>query len=167
MAQTHGGPPVKGLLRTSGAFLEALGAALVIGAIVSSFIVATLAFDPRSGLSRPQAGEFNARMFHALVGLQWLGAVMLFFGVLARREFGSAMRLVLVLAILLCSLAQIGTTALMNGLREEVGGSMDAVARDDPRRVEFGRMHAFYFVEALGSIAGASVFLLSKARSEQ
>ena len=127
-------------------FLAILALALWVGGIF--FFAAVLA--PTVFGVLPTRALAGVVVSHSLAALHWIGlvcgVVFLIASMLhAKRHDGSAEPLaarhvlvVLMLAITLYS--QFGLGKRMLRLRDEMG-TIDLVAKDDPRRVEFNRMH--------------------------
>lgn len=66
------------------------------------------------------------------------------------------------LSALACAVAQLVVGTRIDRLREAIGGPLEALAADDPRRVAFGRLHAFS-VGWLGLAMLAAVIALALA----
>jgi hypothetical protein len=155
--------PRTGLAATLGGFLAGLGAALVVGGLVTSALAALLAFRSPEILSHEQAGLYNAKLFEALLLVEGGGAAAAILGLALRglRALGVAAALLLVLGLG----GALAIETRMRALREDAGGAIDRVAKDDPRRVEFGRLHGAYQAAALLMLAGGVLAIARTAQS--
>ena len=131
-----------------------LGATIIVGAVVAPAAFAVLP-------SRTLAGVLVGRV---LPPLFWSGAVV---GLLAAIVVRRSQRLALVAALVIAAaslVAQLVVTPRIETARASAGGPIDALARDDSRRIAFGRLHgASVALLGLAGIA-ASVTLLLTAR---
>jgi hypothetical protein len=66
-----------------------------------------------------------------------------------------------------CAVAQLIAGARISRLRAEIGGPLDALATDDPRRVAFGRLHAVSVAWLAIAMLAAAVALVLAVRSMQ
>jgi len=133
-----------------------LGAALVVGAVVAPAAFAVL---PTRTLAGALVGRVLPPLFWSGAGIGVVAAVM------ARRSQRTA-ALVGALVISVASLvAQVVVAPRIEAVRVSAGGPIDALARDDARRLAFGRLHGVSV--ALLGLAGvaASVTLLLTARA--
>ncbi|MBI5368358.1 MAG: hypothetical protein HZA54_15085 [Planctomycetes bacterium] len=141
------------------AFFEILGAAILVGGLAATAAIGVTAFSSTDILSHELAGRLMARVFE---GAEWvqLGAIavilLAMFGrVLALRAVGRPPRIFMRLLPLLWMLVLITVVGehklieRMRTLRAAHGGTLAAVAADDPDRVEFGQAHRMY---AFGSV---------------
>lgn len=162
-------PPAKPRLRAIGDFLQLLGAALVVGGIVTSAIAGVLAFRSPEILSHEQAGLFAAKVFDRVLVLQLIGALLVGLGVaVSRPRMGWAPHMARV-GFVMITLGIIGEYRLANemrALRADAGGSIDKVAKEDPRRVEFGKLHQSYEGASLVALAGGVLVLVHFARKQ-
>jgi hypothetical protein len=137
-----------------------LGAALLTVAVVAPGAFAVL---PTRTMAGTMVGRVLPTVFVAgiVVGL----AVALMVG--ARGiSFGATATALLSAAA--CAVAQFGINPRIQRLRDEIGGAVDALTPDDPRRVAFGLLHG-YSVAGLGVAMLAAtlslIFLVLAARS--
>ena len=120
---------------------EAILLALWIGAaILFTVVVAPAAFAvlPTRTLAGALVGRVLPFVFYAGA---FIGAVIVvldaaFHSVRWGRTGAAAV------AAIACALAQLVVGARIERLRASIGGPLDALAADDPRRVAFGRLHA-------------------------
>jgi hypothetical protein len=133
-----------------------LGATLIVGAVVAPAAFAVLP-------TRTLAGALVGRVLPALF---WSGAVIgVVAAVMARRSHHTS-AFVAALVIAAASLAaQVVVAPRIEAVRASVGGPIDALPRDDARRLAFGRLHGASV--ALLGLAGAAalVTLLLTARA--
>ena len=110
-----------------------LGAALVIGAVVAPAAFAVLP-------TRALAGALVGRVLPALF---WSGAVMGLVVVLLGRAGGRGRSRTMsgVAVIVACLVAQLVVAPRIARVRAGVAVPIDQLARDDARRVAFGRLH--------------------------
>jgi hypothetical protein len=120
-----------------------LGAAVVVAGVVAPAAFAVLP-------SRTLAGALVGRVLPVLF---WSGAAVgVLAAVLARAVPDGRMRLACMLAATVaCLSAQLVVAPRIEAIRRSVDGPIDALAREDARRIAFGRLH------------GASVALLGAA----
>jgi len=133
-----------------------LGATLIVGAVVAPAAFAVLP-------TRTLAGALVGRV---LPPLFWSGAAVGAIAAVMARRSHRLPALVAALVIAGASLvAQIVVAPRIEAVRVSVGGPIDALARDDARRVAFGRLHGASV--ALLGLAGlaACVTLLLTART--
>jgi hypothetical protein len=131
-----------------------LGATLVVGAVVAPAAFAVLP-------TRTLAGALVGRV---LPPLFWSGAAIGLVAAVAARRMQRTTAFVAALVITAASVvAQTVVAPRIDAVRASVGGPIDSLARDDARRVAFGRLHGASV--ALLGIAGiaASVTLLLTA----
>ena len=129
-----------------------LGAALLAVAVVTPAAFAVLP-------SRALAGSVVGRVLPSVFLSGMLLAVVVALLTAVRREsIGAAATAVLSGAA--CALAQFGINPRIERLRVEIGGPVDRLASDDPRRVAFGLLHG-YSVAGLGVAMLASVLALA------
>ena len=79
-----------------------------------------------------------------------------------RRSDESAFRVAVAAVALACGVAQLVVGARIDRLRGAIGGPLDALSPEDPRRIAFGRLHAFS-VGWLGVAMLAAVVALTLA----
>jgi hypothetical protein len=113
-----------------------MGAALLFVAVVAPAAFLVLP-------TRTLAGALVARVlpviFYAGVVI---GAMIVILDIMART--GAWARTAAgALSALACAVAQLVVGARIDRLREAIGGPLEALAADDPRRAAFGRLHAF------------------------
>ena len=150
-------------------FLMMLSLAVWLGGIMFfAFVLAPTVFSVLP--TRNLAGMVVSR---SLARLHWIGLfsgiAYLVFSLVFSRLGGSfqpfALRhLLVVLMIVLLLIAQFGISGKMNRLRADMG-VIDSVAEDDPRRVEFNRLHV-WSTRAEGTILilGLAVLFLTTRR---
>jgi len=133
-----------------------LGATIIVGAVVAPAAFAVL---PSRTLAGALVGRVLPPLFWSGVALGVAAAVA---ARRARRRSAFAAALVLALSSIV---AQGAVAPRIETVRESAGGPIDALARDDARRVAFGRLHAVSV--ALLGLAGvaATVTLLFTARA--
>jgi hypothetical protein len=131
-----------------------LGAAIVVAAVVAPAAFAVLP-------TRALAGALVGRV---LPPLFWTGAIVgLVVALHSRAHPQGIPRLVSALALALaCLAAQLGVAPRIERVRVAAGGPIDALPRNDVRRINFGRLHAIS-VALLGaaSLAGAAAIVLT------
>jgi hypothetical protein len=133
-----------------------LGATIIVGAVVAPAAFAVLP-------SRTLAGALVGRV---LPPLFWSGAAVgVIAALMARRSQRTAAFVAALVIAAASSVAQIIVAPRIEAVRASAGGPIDALARDDARRVAFGRLHGVSV--ALLGLAGlaASVTLLLTARA--
>jgi hypothetical protein len=150
-------------------FLMMLSLVIWLGGIIFfAFVLAPTVFSALP--TRNLAGMVVSR---SLTRLHWIGLVSgiayLFFSLVLSRLAGSfqpfAFRhLLVLLMIALLLIAQFGIAGKMNRLRADIG-VIDSVAQDDPRRLEFNRLH-IWSTRAEGTILilGLAVLFLTTRR---
>jgi len=126
-----------------------LGAAIVVAAVVAPAAFAVLP-------TRSMAGALVGRVLPAVF---WSGAVVGVGAALLSRTLplgGPRLAASMVLAVA-CLAAQLGVAPRIERVRVAAGGPVDALPRDDVRRITFGRLHGFS-VGLLGvaALAGAA-----------
>jgi hypothetical protein len=123
-----------------------LGAALLTVSVVAP---RTFAVVP----SRAMAGAVIGSVLPALLlsGLILAVAVVLLSGTRGASAGASAASL---LAGAACAVAQFGIDPRISRLRAEIGGPVEGLSSDDPRRVAFGLLHEY-------SVAGLGVAMLA------
>ena len=133
-----------------------LGASLLFAAVV-----APAAFEVLP--SRTLAGLLVGRVLPALF---IAGGVLAALGMVLDRFTAGALPLVrrgaLAAIIIACGIAQFGIAPRIARVRAQIEGPIEQLARDDPRRVAFGRLHAIS-VGWLGvaMLAAGTVIILS------
>ena len=145
-----------GRLVVSGTVLALwLGAALLTAAVVAPAAFAVL---PTRALAGVLVGRVLPTIFVGGVVVGLVGAAL---AVGAGGAFARARVVLPALCALLCAVAQFGITPRIEILRARMGPDIEALARDDPRRVEFGRLHGIsvLFMGAAGLAAGAALVL--------
>jgi hypothetical protein len=134
-----------------------LGAALFFAAIVAPAAFAVL---PAPAL----AGALVGRVLPSL----FIGGIIVSLLILALeagvpRRGGRFRALGAGVMLIACTAAQFVIAGRIERLRVAAGAPMDALSRDDPRRVTFGRLHALS-VAALGAAMVAAVAVAATAR---
>jgi hypothetical protein len=133
-----------------------LGATIIVSAVVAPAAFAVLP-------SRTLAGALVGRV---LPPLFWCGvAVGLAAAIIARRAHRRSAFAAALVIVLASVVAQGVVAPRIENVRESARGPIDALARDDARRIAFGRLHGVSV--ALLGLAGvaASVTLLLTARA--
>lgn len=127
-----------------------LGAALLTVAVVAPGAFAVLP-------TRTMAGEMVGRVLGAVFisGLVLGIAVALAAGA-GKASMGGAITALLASAA--CAVAQFGINPRIAQIRADIGGPVDLLSPEDPRRVAFGLLHGY-------SVAGLGVAMLSAAVS--
>jgi hypothetical protein len=127
-----------------------LGAALLTVAIVAPGAFAVLP-------TRTMAGEMVGRVLDAVfVSGLLLGIAVALAAGAGRASIGGAITALLASAA--CAVAQFGINPRIAQIRSDIGGPVDLLSPDDPRRVAFGLLHGY-------SVAGLGVAMLSAAVS--
>jgi hypothetical protein len=132
-----------------------MGAAVLFIAVVapSAFLVL-----PSRTLAGALVGRVLPVIFYAGVVI---GAAIVVLDILGRTGAWTRTAAGAVSA-LACAVAQLVVGSRIDRLRAAIGGPLDALAPDDPRRVAFGRLHAFS-VGWLGIAMIAAVVALALA----
>lgn len=134
-----------------------LGAALVVGAVVAPAAFAVLP-------TRTLAGALVGRVLPTLF---WSGAIVgLLVAALGRRSASSRARTVLGLAMTVACLgAQLLVAPRIARVRADVPVPIDRLARQDARRVAFGRLHAasVALLGVAGLCGGVALFFTMRA----
>jgi uncharacterized protein DUF4149 len=132
-----------------------MGAALLFIAVVapSAFLVL-----PTRSLAGALVGRVLPVIFYAGVVI---GASIVVLDILGRTGAWTRTAAGAVSA-LACAVAQLVVGTRIDRLRATIGGSLEALAPDDPRRMAFGRLHAFS-VGWLGIAMLAAVVALALA----
>lgn len=132
-----------------------MGAAVLFVAVVAPAAFLVL---PSRTLAGALVGRVLPVIFYAGVVI---GAVIVVLDILGRtgawpRTAAGAV------SALACAVAQLVVGARIDRLRAAIGGPLDGLAPDDPRRIAFGRLHAFS-VGWLGLAMLAAVVALALA----
>ena len=150
-------------------FLMMLSLAIWLGGIIFfAFVLAPTVFSVLP--TRNLAGMVVSR---SLARLHWMGLLSgiayLVFSLVLSRLAGrfqpfTLRHLLVLLMIALVLIAQFGISGKMNRLRADMG-VIDGVAQDDPRRLEFNRLHV-WSTRAEGTILmlGLAVLFLTTRR---
>jgi hypothetical protein len=139
-----------------------LGAALLTAAVVAPAAFAVLP-------TRALAGALVGRVLPVIfVGGLAAGATAAFLGG-AAGPFGRGRLTLAVATAALCAVAQFGVTPRLQSLRAELGPDVEAVARTDPRRQAFGRLHgvSVLLMGAAGLAAGGALVLAAIAATRR
>ena len=114
-----------------------LGGAILFSAIVAPALFATL---PTRTLAGAVVGRVLPAIFYS--GMV-VGVITAFLDWHARGEWswrgGATMGLVMLVS---CAVAQLVVSPRIERVRESIGGVIENLAPDDPRRAEFGKLHA-------------------------
>ena len=113
-----------------------IGAALLFTTVVAPAAFAVL---PSRGLAGALVGRVLPVLFYT--GIIIGSAIVLLEVLTSTRAWGRAAAGAV--ASLACVIAQLVIGARIAALRTEIGGPLDALAADDPRRLAFGKLHAF------------------------
>lgn len=120
---------------------ETLLLAVWIGAaLLFTLVVAPAAFDvlPTRALAGALVGRVLPVLFYAGVVI---GSVIVVLDLIGRTgAWGRAAAGAV--SALACAVAQLVVGTRIDKLRTAIGGPLDALAADDPRRVAFGKLHA-------------------------
>jgi hypothetical protein len=135
-----------------------IGAALLFTAVVAPAAFAVL---PSRTLAGALVGRVLPILFYAGIVT---GALVVLLDVLVRsgawwRIGGGAV------ALVACAAAQFVVGARIERLRVAIGGPLDALAADDPRRLEFGALHAISVAWLGLAMAAAAVVLVLAVRA--
>lgn len=124
-----------------------------------AMLLATRAIFARAG-SRALAGTISGEALLRFQVLRGFAAVLLGGSAL----FGArSLSTVLGLGCILFQLASSPVDTRLRKLRNEIGGSTEGLAEDDPRRKQFGLLHGISVLLLLAQIALAAVALLLPA----
>jgi hypothetical protein len=133
-----------------------LGAAILVAAVVAPAAFKVL---PTRTLAGALVGQVLPVIF--ISGLI-IGAVA---GALDVRASATGLRWMrtapFVVMVLACVLAQFVIGPKIEMVRASLGGAVDALAATDPRRIEFGRLHAFSVLSMGVAMLGAAVKLFT------
>ncbi|PYP68848.1 MAG: hypothetical protein DMD26_00665 [Gemmatimonadetes bacterium] len=132
-----------------------IGAALLFALVVAPAAFAVL---PSRILAGALVGRVLPVIFYAGVVI---GSLIVILDLLSRTG-GWARTAAGALAALACAVAQLVVGTRIDRLREAIGGPLDALAGDDPRRLSFGKLHAIS-VGWLGIAMLAAVVALTLA----
>ncbi len=128
--------PGMGRLVTSATlFALWLGAAILTAAVVAPAAFAVL---PTRALAGALVGRVLPIIFVTGIGVGVVGALL---ASGAGRAFGRARIALPVACALLCAAAQFGVTPRIETVRARMGPDIEALPRNDARRLEFGRLH--------------------------
>lgn len=135
-----------------------LGAALVV-----SGVVAPAAFDvlPTRALAGAVVGRVLPVLFYS--GMALGVAIVVLEGVWGRGWIAPP-AIAGMLTFIACAIAQFVIGARIDRVRTSIPGALEALAPDDPRRVAFGRLHAFSVAWLGLAILAALVALVLAAR---
>jgi MFS family permease len=132
-----------------------IGAALLFALVVAPAAFAVL---PTRTLAGALVGRVLPAIFYAGVVI---GSVIVILDVIGRS--GSWGRTAAgAVSALACAVAQLVVGTRIDRLRAAIGGPLDALALDDPRRIAFGKLHAIS-VGWLGVAVVAAVVALALA----
>ena len=136
-----------------------LGAAMITAAAVAPAAFAVL---PTRALAGALVGRVLPPLFVAGV-LVGVGAAML--QTTALPPFRTARVALPLVVALTCAAAQFGVAPRIHRVRQAIGPSVEALAPGDPRRAEFGRLHAVSvaLLGGAGLAAAAAVTLTTLA----
>lgn len=135
-----------------------IGAALLFTTVVAPAAFAVL---PTRSLAGALVGRVLPVLFYA--GLI-VGALIVLLDMLTpTRAWGRATAGAV--AALACAVAQLAVGARIDRLRVEIGGPLDALAADDPRRLAFGKLHAISVVWLAVAMVAALVALVLAIRA--
>lgn len=133
-----------------------LGAALITAAVVAPAAFAVLP-------TRTMAGTLVGKVLSAVFIAGIVAGVAVAALVAASSGVAGPSRKAFIAALVVaagCGIAQFVVTPKLDQLRARIGGPVDALAADDPRRVAFGLFHG-YSVAGLGlALAGAVACLV-------
>ncbi len=132
-----------------------IGAALLFAVVVAPAAFAVL---PSRILAGALVGRVLPVIFYAGVVI---GSLVVILDLLSRTG-GWARTAAGALAALACAVAQLVVGTRIDRLRQAIGGPLDALAGDDPRRLAFGKLHAIS-VGWLGIAMLAAVVALTLA----
>jgi hypothetical protein len=137
-----------------------LGAATLFATVVAPAAFAALP-------SRTLAGAVVGKVLPTVFSTGMLVGIVVFtIDLLDRTRGGGWTRPVLAgVTALACAVAQFGYSGRIAALRTAVGGPIDALAPDDPRRVAFGRLHAMSVAWLGVAMVAATIGLVLAARA--
>jgi hypothetical protein len=133
-----------------------LGAGVLFSAVIAPAAFAVLP-------SRELAGALVGRVLPVIfiAGIVVSAAGLAF----DRAVIGRGLRVrrwALVVVAIACAVAQFGVAPRIETVRREIGGPIEQLAHDDPRRLAFGRLHAVSVAWlGLAMVAAASVMVLA------
>ncbi|PCI42776.1 MAG: hypothetical protein COB41_08810 [Proteobacteria bacterium] len=113
--------------------------AMMLGLLmVSGYVVTPILFAKAE--SSMQAGMLAGHIFHMVnIGVLFLAAAVASFWMRSHTA-GRLNWVLLLLIVLLISINEFGISPLIQGIKDSVD-AIDALAKDDPQRVQFGMYH--------------------------
>lgn len=152
-------------IQKGAAFLSLVGGALLVGGLATTAIVANLAFRSPEILTREQAGLLNAKIFDAFLYVEAVAIALVAFGnvLLGASGVRGVGRRVLWLVLACGVFGHLFLGQRMRALRIEAGGSIERISTEDPRRLEFRRLHGIYMGVSLALLLGGTAVLASNA----
>jgi hypothetical protein len=139
--------------------LALLGAALWLGGGVGTLLSTRAAFRHAGGT--PVAGQIAADALRSLSRLVWASlALLALAAALGARApmYGWLPGAALFLA------GELGVKPALQRMRRDASGSIETLAKDDPRRKRFGALHGVSMLLLLGQLLCAAFALLALAR---
>ncbi len=145
-----------------------LGGMLVIGAVV-----APSAFDilPQQQIAgRLLAGALVGDVLHRFQLVAYAAAAVLFVSLVAMKLIGPrpasfGLRAAIIGAMLMIAVfSGVWVTGRINRVQQEIGAPASSLPVDDPRRVEFGRLHGLSTTLMLVNVVGGLVLLFWQAK---
>lgn len=133
-----------------------VGAAILVAAVVAPAAFKVL---PTRTLAGALVGQVLPVIFVSGLALALVG------GAIETRGSRNAQWIPIVsfaVMALACILAQFIIGAKIEGVRAAIGGAVDALSTDDPRRIQFGRLHAYSVISMGIGMLGAGGVLLTK-----
>jgi hypothetical protein len=110
-----------------------LGAAILFAAVVAPALFAVLP-------SRALAGDVVARVLPAIL---YSGIALSIFAGAREASRGTRLRAIAAFVMGAMCVYALVVGRQIDRLRETIGGPVDVLSADDPRRIQFGRLHGF------------------------
>jgi len=126
--------------------------------VVSGYVVTPILFTKAD--SSMQAGMLAGHIFHMVnIGVLFLGVAVASFWMRSHTA-GRLNWILLLLIVLLISINEFGISPLIQDIKDSVG-AIDALAKDDPQRMQFGMYHGISAVcHLLASLMAALLVAL-------
>jgi hypothetical protein len=133
-----------------------LGAAILVAAVVAPAAFKVL---PTRTLAGALVGQVLPVIFLSGLALAVVGAAIEMRASPNTHWIPIASLVVMAVA---CLLAQFVIGARIETVRAAIGGAVDSLSTDDPRRIQFGRLHAYSVLSMGIGMLGAGGVLLTK-----
>jgi len=136
--------------------------AMMLGLLlVSGYVVTPILFAKAE--SSMQAGMLAGHIFHMVnIGTLFLAAAVASFW-MRSHDAGRLNWVLLILIVLLISINEFGISPMIQAIKDSVG-AIDALAKDDPQRVQFGIYHG---ISAIFHLLASLMLVLLVARGGQ